>query len=150
VDPSGERPFPFVDRRGDTGRPEQRMMIESSGERQVSHRIETSGRWIGPAERPLLSWVTVPVGCLGAVGVVVVPTVGYEYWTSHRTMRTLAERLGAQGCVALRFDFDGTGDSPGAAGSAMPPPPCASGVSLPSSSSACASAARWPCSKATR
>jgi dienelactone hydrolase len=88
-------------------------MIESSGERQVSHRIETSGRWIGPAERPLLSWVTVPVGCLGAVGVVVVPTVGYEYWTSHRTMRTLAERLGAQGCIALRFDLDGTGDSGG-------------------------------------
>jgi alpha-beta hydrolase superfamily lysophospholipase len=28
-------------------------------------------------------------------------------------LRTLAERLGAQGCVALRFDLDGTGDSGG-------------------------------------
>jgi pimeloyl-ACP methyl ester carboxylesterase len=45
--------------------------------------------------------------------VVIVPPLGYEYWSSHRTLRTLAERLAAQGCHALRFDFDGTGDSSG-------------------------------------
>ena len=47
------------------------------------------------------------------MGVVIVPPVGYEYWTAHRTLRTLAERLAAEGCLALRFDFDGTGDSAG-------------------------------------
>ena len=41
----------------------------------------------------------------------VLPPVGYEYWSSHRSLRTLAERLAQNGCLALRFDFDGTGDS---------------------------------------
>ena len=90
------------------------------------------------------------------MGVVIVPPVGYEYWSSHRTLRTLAERLAGQGCCALRFDFDGTGDSagdqwdpgPGAGlaerASIMRPTPCAGGVSRGWSSSACASAARLP------
>lgn len=75
--------------------------------------IETSGQWIGPPERPLMSWLTAPVGRPGATGVVIVPPVGYEYWSSHRTLRSLAERLAEHGCRALRFDLDGTGDSAG-------------------------------------
>ena len=47
------------------------------------------------------------------MGVLIVPPVGYEYWSSYRTLRTLAERLAENGCLALRFDFDGTGDSAG-------------------------------------
>ena len=50
---------------------------------------------------------------IGDVGVVIVPPIGYEYWSSHRTLRTLAERLARNGCLALRFDFDGRGDSAG-------------------------------------
>ena len=53
-----------------------------------------------------------PMGS-ATIGVVIVPPLGYEYWTSHRTLRTLAERLAENGCLALRFDFDGTGDSAG-------------------------------------
>jgi alpha-beta hydrolase superfamily lysophospholipase len=75
--------------------------------------IQTTGRWIGPVDRPLMSWITAPTDRAGDVGVVIVPPVGYEYWTSHRTLRTLAEELAAQGCRVLRFDFDGTGDSAG-------------------------------------
>jgi len=72
--------------------------------------VVTVARWIGRAERPLLSWLTTPAEGTGSVGVVVVPPIGYELWSSHRTLRTLAERLAGQGCSVLRFDFDGTGD----------------------------------------
>jgi dienelactone hydrolase len=75
--------------------------------------IVTCGQWIGPPERPLMAWLARPVDGIGEVGVVIVPPVGYEYWNSHRTLRTLAERLARNGCLALRFDFDGTGDSAG-------------------------------------
>jgi dienelactone hydrolase len=75
--------------------------------------IVTTGQWIGPPERPLMAWLTQPADEIGDVGVVIVPPVGYEYWSSHRTLRTLAERLAQNGCLALRFDFDGTGDSAG-------------------------------------
>jgi len=79
----------------------------------VQSPFETVGRWIGPEHRPLLSWLATPSDGAGATGVVIVPPLGYEYWTSHRTLRTLAERLALQGCSVLRFDHDGTGDSAG-------------------------------------
>jgi len=66
--------------------------------------------WFGPDDRPLLGWLTQPASGPGATGVVVVPPLGYEYWTTHRALRALAERLAAQGCSVLRFDLDGTGD----------------------------------------
>jgi len=75
--------------------------------------VVTVARWMGPSERPLLSWVTTPTSGTGSVGVVVVPPIGYELWSSHRTLRTLAEQLAAQGCTVLRFDYDATGDSAG-------------------------------------
>jgi alpha-beta hydrolase superfamily lysophospholipase len=89
------------------------MMTDGSEASTVRFQVATSGRWIGPEERPLMSWLTEPVGGAGAVGVVLAPSVGYEYWSAHRTLRTLAERLAAQGCRVLRFDYDGTGDSAG-------------------------------------
>ena len=79
----------------------------------VSDPLATTGQWIGPSERPLMSWLTAPVESASGVGVVIAPPVGYEYWSAHRTLRTLAERLAARGHCALRFDFDGTGDSAG-------------------------------------
>lgn len=69
--------------------------------------------WFGPEERPLLGWLTEPSSGAGETGVVMVPPLGYEYWTAHRALRALAERLAVQGCHVLRFDLDGTGDSAG-------------------------------------
>ena len=67
----------------------------------------------GRGDRKLLGWLTQPAAGPGSVGVVLVPPLGYEYFTTHRTLRALAERLAAQGCSVVRFDLDGTGDSSG-------------------------------------
>jgi pimeloyl-ACP methyl ester carboxylesterase len=75
--------------------------------------IKTAGRWFGPADRPLLGWLTTPRGLVGASGVLVAPPLGYQYWSSHRTLRTIAERLAGQGHTVLRIDYDATGDSAG-------------------------------------
>jgi alpha-beta hydrolase superfamily lysophospholipase len=79
----------------------------------VHRPVATTGQWIGSPERPLMSWLTEPVEGGGELGVLIVPPVGYEYSSAHRTLRTLAEGFAQQGCRALRFDFDGTGDSAG-------------------------------------
>ena len=76
-------------------------------------RFDTTAHWFGPAERPLLGWLSVPADGTSRAGVVLLPPIGYEYWSSHRTMRALAERLASQGFSVLRIDYDGTGDSSG-------------------------------------
>jgi alpha-beta hydrolase superfamily lysophospholipase len=86
---------------------------EGDAETCVAHAVATTGQWVGPLRRPLMSWLSAPVDGASDVGVVIAPPVGYEYWSAHRTLRTLAERLAERGHRALRFDFDGTGDSAG-------------------------------------
>jgi alpha-beta hydrolase superfamily lysophospholipase len=75
--------------------------------------ITTTARWIGDAARPLLAWLTRSTVDAPRAGALIVPPVGYEYMTTHRTLRVLAETLASHGCDALRFDYDGTGDSAG-------------------------------------
>lgn len=70
------------------------------------------GHWFGPTERPLCGWWSEPARG-SRHGVVVLPPLGYEYWSAHRTVRALAEKLAAAGHYTLRFDYDGTGDSAG-------------------------------------
>jgi pimeloyl-ACP methyl ester carboxylesterase len=69
--------------------------------------------WFGPAERPLFGWLHVPTNGHARAGVVLCPPLGREYLDSHYAFRALAERLSAQDICALRFDYDGTGDSAG-------------------------------------
>lgn len=73
-------------------------------------------RFFGPAARPLFGWYHAPTGRPRGEVVVLCPSVGAEYMTGHRALRTLAERLAADGFAALRFDWPGTGDSAGDAG----------------------------------
>lgn len=74
----------------------------------------TTGMWFGPDQRPLAGWWTAPHRPSRA-GVVIAPPLGYEYWSCYRSLRTLAESLAQAGWHALRFDWDGTGNSAGAA-----------------------------------
>jgi alpha-beta hydrolase superfamily lysophospholipase len=75
----------------------------------------TQGVWIGPADRPLAGWLTRAKEAPPVIvsGVLLLPPVGYEYWTAHRTMRVLAERVASVGHMTLRIDYDGVGDSGG-------------------------------------
>ena len=60
-----------------------------------------------------MGWRTVPAETAPRKGALILPPLGYEYMTTHRTLRTIAERVAAAGCCALRIDYDGTGDSAG-------------------------------------
>lgn len=59
------------------------------------------------------AWLTVPQGGTPATGVLLLPPVGYPYWTTYRALRELAEQLAAEGLAVLRIDYSGTGDSSG-------------------------------------
>jgi alpha-beta hydrolase superfamily lysophospholipase len=71
-------------------------------------------RFIGPDGRMLFAWhhPARPDVRRGAA-VVLCPPLGYDYICVYRTWRILAERLAALGFDAIRFDYDGTGDSAG-------------------------------------
>ena len=69
--------------------------------------------WFGPTDRPRAGWLHVPPDGRARGGVVLCPTLGYEYLAAHRAFRDLAGELAGAGIAALRFDYDGTGDAAG-------------------------------------
>lgn len=69
--------------------------------------------WFGPDDRPLFGWMHVPDDGVVRGAVVLCPALGLEGVCSHRAFRQMAERLAEAGMAALRFDYDGTGDSAG-------------------------------------
>jgi alpha-beta hydrolase superfamily lysophospholipase len=69
--------------------------------------------WLGPEDRPLSGWMHFPEDGRAAGGVVICPALGIEAVYAYWTLRKLADQLAAAGLVALRFDYDGTGDSVG-------------------------------------
>lgn len=81
---------------------------------EPARAFTTRGTFFGPDARPVAGWWTTPRDA-SHDAVVIAPPLGYEYWSTHRSLRTLAEALARAGWNVLRFDWDGTGDSAGEA-----------------------------------
>ena len=69
--------------------------------------------WFGPDERPLFGWVHAPNDGTARGAAVLCPPLFLEQDIAYYTFRRLAEELAARGVLAVRFDYDGTGDSAG-------------------------------------
>ena len=69
--------------------------------------------WFGPTGRPAFGWVHTPADGRASGAVVLCPPLARERVSVHDTYRALAERLAEAGLIAVRFDYDGTGDSAG-------------------------------------
>jgi len=70
--------------------------------------------YLGDAARPLFGWYHVAEAVPRRDGVLVICNpMGYEYVHGHRSLRHLADDLARAGLPTLRFDYHGTGDSPG-------------------------------------
>jgi alpha-beta hydrolase superfamily lysophospholipase len=68
--------------------------------------------FFGPEDRPLFAWLH-RSRSPARLGLVVCNPFGYEAICAHRGLRHFAEAAAAAGVPALRFDYDGTGDSAG-------------------------------------
>lgn len=88
-------------------------MGQSFTQREAAEGSEHTQVWFGPESRPLYGWLSRPAGGLARGGAILCPPMGEEGRAAHRTFRRLAEVLAEAGIVALRFDYDGTGDSAG-------------------------------------
>jgi pimeloyl-ACP methyl ester carboxylesterase len=66
-----------------------------------------------PPERPRFGWLHRPSEPAAGLGLVICNPFGYEWICAHRSIRHFAEGAAAAGVPALRFDYDGTGDSAG-------------------------------------
>lgn len=73
--------------------------------------------FIGPDERRLFGVLTKPPeGPAAGPGLLICYPIGDEYLLVHRTLAQLAIKLAGLGVSTLRFDYHGTGDSPGTGG----------------------------------
>lgn len=70
--------------------------------------------YFGDEARPLAGWLHIPAAAEVTGTVVLCPPLGLEFANAYRSLRILAEQLVQEGLLVLRFDYDGTGDSPGA------------------------------------
>src|SRR5678815_2196063 len=75
--------------------------------------ITADAFWFGPKERRAFGWFHAPNKPSRAMGVIMCPPLGHEMLCTHRAYRHLAQRLAESGFPVLRFDYHGTGDSPG-------------------------------------
>ncbi len=69
--------------------------------------------WFGPQDAALLGFVHIPEDGQARGAVVLCPPLGQEHIDSYRGVGLAAQQLCAAGVVAVRFDYEGTGDSAG-------------------------------------
>jgi pimeloyl-ACP methyl ester carboxylesterase len=75
--------------------------------------VTTVGRWFGAPEPGSFGWLSTAHGVATPSAVLILPPIGYEYWSAYRTTRVLAERLARGGHTVLRLDYHGSGDAAG-------------------------------------
>ncbi len=73
----------------------------------------TTGGWFGEEGSASFGWLSGPSDGSPASGVLVLPPVGYGFWSSYSTLRALAEALAGAGHLALRVHYGGTGNAAG-------------------------------------
>ena len=71
--------------------------------------------YFGPDDRPLFGWIHRPPhgAARASLGLALCNPFGYEAICAHRALRHFAAAAAEAGIPALRFDYDGTGDSAG-------------------------------------
>lgn len=69
--------------------------------------------FFGPPPRSLFGWLHRPSLAQANIGLVICNPIGYEAVCAHRSLRHFAAAAAAAGIPALRFDYDGSGDSAG-------------------------------------
>ena len=76
--------------------------------------VVTEHGWLDTRAGVVACHLTRPAADVGERGVaLLLPPVGYPYWSAYATVRGLAEALAGAGVTALRIDHPGTGNSPG-------------------------------------
>jgi pimeloyl-ACP methyl ester carboxylesterase len=75
--------------------------------------MSTVHRWFRSGAYSLLGHLELPPTTCGRLGVLIVPSFGWEDVCAYRPLRFLARTFAAEGIPAMRFDLPGTGDSSG-------------------------------------
>ncbi|MFA3898131.1 MULTISPECIES: alpha/beta hydrolase [unclassified Rhodococcus (in: high G+C Gram-positive bacteria)] len=83
-------------------------------DRQTPTGIRTIDTWIpGPGDGALFASVHLPSDAAVRGAVVICPPLAKEHISAYRGLRQLAQELAEHGFLALRFDYEGQGDSSG-------------------------------------
>ena len=76
--------------------------------------LEREPGWFGHGDAAFFGWRHhAPAAARRGIAAVICGPIGHEYTRAHRTLRHLADRLAMAGVPAIRFDYHGSGDSPG-------------------------------------
>ena len=75
--------------------------------------IETRAHWFGDPEHASFGWLSQSTISCSERAVLILPPLGYEYWSAHGSLRALAEGLARAGHLVMRLDYRGTADAVG-------------------------------------